>query len=371
MTAASGAGGTGSAADGGVAFAQKLLTLLDEGSFSTSYKYALLLALIDCCTEYAGADGLAPTSVTTRQLATKVLELYWQQSVPFEADALLRQSGSGQAEIVTLVSRYRSGRRLDPLAPLGRCRADNPDGVGRLTAEIEWKLVEMPLPRLQRFGGRHDEFIYRIGWDETVRRSHWRDAATFPNIVLFVDGAAENLLRFAPLLRPLIKRQWAAMVAKCNRLATYELEAFLFGQERVDLTPVRGPLRDLQDGECFYCADRLTGAVDVDHFLPWARYPDNGMHNLVAAHRRCNNSKRDFLAAAAHVARWAGRLSPTSTAGGDLGAIARDLRWESHPQRTLATARALYLRLPPDAKLWNAPKDFVDADLRALAAALH
>lgn len=70
-------------ADEGIAFAQKLMTLLEQGSFSTSYKYALLLALIDCCAEYAGDDGLAPTSVTTRQIAEKVLALYWQQSAPF------------------------------------------------------------------------------------------------------------------------------------------------------------------------------------------------------------------------------------------------------------------------------------------------
>lgn len=356
---------------GGVTFAQKLLTLLDAGSFSTSYKYALLLALIDCCTEYAGDDGLAPTAVTTRQLAEKVLELYWQQAAPYRSDTLLRQSGRGQAEVVSLIERYRSRRLLDPLAPLGRCRNNDPTGIARLTAEIEWKLVEMPLPRLQRFGTGSDEFLYRIGWDETVKRSDWKDAGRFPNSVRFVEGAAENLLRFSPLLRPLIKRQWASMVARFNRLGEYELEAFLFGQARADLTPVRIPLRELQDNRCFYCGSRMTRAVDVDHFLPWARYPDNGIHNLVAADRRCNNSKRDFLAAADHVDHWTPRLEGASATWLDLGSIAADLRWETHPDRTLATARALYLRLPGDAKLWNGPEDFVDADVALLARSLR
>lgn len=275
--------------------------------------------------------------------------------------------------MVSLISDYRNGRRLDPHAPLGRCRIDDPAGIDGLVAEIEWNLVQMPLPRLQRFGASRDEFLYRIGWDTTVKRSEWRDAAAFPNSVLFVEGAAENLLRFSPLLRPLIKRQWAAMVARFNKLGEYELEAFLFGQDRVDLTPVRRPLRDLQDGECFYCAGRMAAAaaaVEVDHFLPWARYPDNGIHNLVAAHPRCNNSKRDFLASADHVEHWAGRLAPASGRWSELGAIAAGLRWDSHPDRTLATARALYLRLPGDAKLWNAPGDFVDADVGVLARAL-
>jgi HNH endonuclease len=44
----------------------------------------------------------------------------------------------------------------------------------------------------------------------------------------------------------------------------------------------------------------------VDHFLPWARYPENGIENLVVTDPRCNNDKRDFLAAAEHVERWRG-----------------------------------------------------------------
>ena len=90
------------------------------------------------------------------------------------------------------------------------------------------------------------------------------------------------------------------MVARMNRLPEAELERFLFGWERIPLDPVRRPLRELQENRCFYCDGRMAGAADVDHFIPWSRYPDDTLDNLVAAHPRCNNSKRDFLAAVDH-----------------------------------------------------------------------
>src|SRR6266480_6864612 len=83
--------------------------------------------------------------------------------------------------------------------------------------------------------------------------------------------------------------------------------------ERVPLERVRGPIIELQEGRCFYCAERLARRAgqtpDVDHFIPWSRYPDDGLENLVVAHARCNAQKRDFLAAAAQADHG---LSPLS-----------------------------------------------------------
>ena len=31
----------------------------------------------------------------------------------------------------------------------------------------------------------------------------------------------------------------------------------------------------------------------MDHFVPWARYPDNGIRNFVVADPRCNGNKRE------------------------------------------------------------------------------
>src|SRR5689334_4510119 len=99
------------ASEAQVAFAERLLALLDEGSFATTYKYALLLALIDCCLEHADASGRPPASLSPRQLAERVLSLYWPHAAEFPGapnGEVLRQSNTGQAEIVSLIRALRT-----------------------------------------------------------------------------------------------------------------------------------------------------------------------------------------------------------------------------------------------------------------------
>jgi len=45
---------------GAIAFAEKVLELLDEGRYEATYKYAVLLALIDVCLEQTQKSVRAP-----------------------------------------------------------------------------------------------------------------------------------------------------------------------------------------------------------------------------------------------------------------------------------------------------------------------
>ena len=47
---------------GGSPFAEQLLTVLAEGAFTATYKYAVLLALVDLCVEQSTLTGDAPTT---------------------------------------------------------------------------------------------------------------------------------------------------------------------------------------------------------------------------------------------------------------------------------------------------------------------
>jgi hypothetical protein len=358
---------------GAIGFGEKLLTLLDSGSFTATYKYAVLLGLIDLCLECSSRSGEAPGMVTTRQLADKVVELYWPQTLPFtagEEGAVLRQNTGGQAEILSLISRFRHSQAADPFVTLVQARLESPAAFERLVREVEWKLVEMPLPRLQQVGSRYDPFVYAIGWSASIKR---RDASgeDFDNRILFLGQAADHLVRLAGLLRPLLQRQWAAMVARLNRqlVADAGLEEFLFGRPRAALSRLRAPLRELQGDHCFYCGAALAGAAEVDHFIPWSRYPDDSIENLVLADRHCNGAKRYFLASTSHVARWTERMHDVDSRG-TLTQIAGELGWDSHPTRSLNVARAMYLRLPADALLWERGSDFVETDLPGLRIAL-
>jgi hypothetical protein len=143
----------------------------------------------------------------------------------------------------------------------------------------------------------------------------------------------------APLFRPLIRREWTRFVAQRNDLRVEELEAFLFEPSREDLTACRPGLVTLQKGRCFYCEGDLDRQVDVDHFLPWARGGPDALDNLVAAHRMCNNDKRDHLAGRRHLSAWTRRMKDRRA---ELADLAGSIGHAFEPDRTTAYARSLY-----------------------------
>lgn len=378
---------TGRDERGPIGLAEKVLSLLDEGTFTATYKYAVLLGLIDLCMENTSRMGEAPEMVTTRQLAEKVLQIYWPQSVPFHYErfpepTILAQNWGApdtQAAILRHIVGFRREHAPDPSAPLPRARNGAREQFERLVHSVEWKLIQMPLPRVQYFGRTHDEFLYSIEWDRSVRKGEVSEyqrtgSGSFDNRILLQPGVGESLVLLNGLLRPLIHRQWTAMVAQMNGMEESRLEEFLFGARRIPLDPVRPGLREFQENRCFYCEDPLRNSgrkrPEVDHFIPWARYPNNAIENLVVAHERCNGRKRDFLAAPEHLGRWQERLGPKLRSAPELEDVAGDVGWESAPERSVSVTRAIYLRLPAGAQLWQRGQEFVEAVPEQLRAAL-
>jgi 5-methylcytosine-specific restriction endonuclease McrA len=227
-------------------------------------------------------------------------------------------------------------------------------------------------------GQVHEPFIYEIQWDQTVQRGvvdrylAGDGGASFDNRLLLRPGVGEYLRQLNGLLRPLIQRRWAGMVAQLNQLEESQLDAFLFGVDRAQTAKIRAGLWEIQARRCFYCNARVveTTHAHVDHFIPWARYPDNGLDNLVVADVTCNGFKSSSLAAAEHVARWARRFGAESPERGQLVALAEQTAWERRDQRTLSVARAIYHRLPVDARLWLRRREFVTPDRLVIERAL-
>lgn len=346
-------------------FGEKLLTLLEEGAFSTTYKLAVLLALTDLCLEHSDERGHGPSEVSTRDLAVRVIEIYWPQATVFPSprnERVLGQSGRGKAEILESIVDFRRRFGSDPSAPISEARR-----IARFEAlvdEVEWKLVEMPLPRLQLTGKTEDPFLYRISWTRDVKRADLR-SGRLDRRIRFAGRSSDYLIQFAGLLRPLVQRKWAQMVAKLNKdvIEDSRIEDFLFGAKRVSLVALQADLRELQSNRCFYCDAPMRGRVEVDHFIPWARHPDNSIENLVIADARCNNDKRDFIASTSHTLRWSGeRAGFAASHASQLSEIARSRSWDSDPSRVRSIARSIYLRLPNGKKLWRERDVFEDFD---------
>jgi 5-methylcytosine-specific restriction endonuclease McrA len=277
-----------------IQFMVNIQRLLDEGLFTASYKFALLIALADLSVEL-GDDSGAPLELTTKAIAEKFILYYWRQTLPYAGPAeatILRQNTDRQAAIVNLVH----DARADYGGSLATALRDQ-EGWRRLLSRVARVVREMPLWKLQRVGKEELKFLYE-------HQGHSRAIRLQP-------GVAYCLRKFYALISDLVRGAWIRYVRQQNLNVlgqTADLNEFLFGSERNNLAQVRPVLLDIQCGRCFYCNRAVAGATaHVDHFVPWARYPVDLGHNFVLADGGCNNKKRDRLPACDHLAAWTER----------------------------------------------------------------
>ena len=352
-------------------FAEQLLAVIDEGRRTATYKLALLIALIDCCAENTSASGEAPAELSTSAIARRMAEVYWPQLRPFEmpsgAFIDLRQITNKSSTILRvlkdlfdslpLVGSWSAAERLDPVH------------TKRVLDVVELTTARYPLVRLQTVDGVPRPFLYDVDWGENVRLATLQ--APGGGRIRFRERAGDQLLRLAPLLRPLIELHWIRMVGKLNELdlAEDELRRHLFGVERSTFpAALRVGLRELQSGMCLYCARPLTtGATAVDHFVPWSRWPNDAVENLVLAHTSCNTHKSDHVPGTAPLALWADSLGRHSA---ELRDLAVQVPWSSGPGKSLALVRTMYAHLLDGSPVWDGPGRVTPLDRRQALALL-
>jgi hypothetical protein len=285
-------------------FLNKLQRVLNEGLFTASYKYALILALAELSVESTPArDG--SLALPLRVLSERFIALYWRQSAPFASGALLAQNTGRQASAITRLSEFRAN------APtLAAARAHR--GWAALVSDIGRVLVTMPLWKLQRVGAERLDFLY--------------EEKLVDGAVVLRPGVAAAFQRQFTIVQALVQMAWLTFVQRLNSTllgSSGDLAEFLFGAERVGLRAIVEGLTDLQDGACFYCARTMRDAVAVDHFIPWSRYPRDLAHNFVLVHASCNQNKRDMLAAPTHLERWVARTVAHTSALQEIFEAAR------------------------------------------------
>jgi 5-methylcytosine-specific restriction endonuclease McrA len=282
--------------DDQVKFLRNIQRLLAEGLFVASYKFALLHALADLAV-LKGDDTGAPLHLDTKDIAAKFVELYWRQCRPFQISGentglILQQNTGKQAAIISQIveSQQKCGGALFRLKQVA------PTQWSSLVSEVDQVVRVMPLWKLQTVGDERLDFLY-CNVDRGTE-------------IILKAGVAYCLRTFYELLRDMIQGAWVRFVQKvnANKLGNLtDLGTFLFGHERASLEVYRPILMDVQRGNCMYCRKPLPKQSQVDHFVPWSRYPTDLGPNFVLAHNACNHAKSDHLAAEDHLAAWAER----------------------------------------------------------------
>ena len=269
--------------------------IIDEGSFVATYKFALLMALADFAVQ-SGLDGNDPQQISTADLAEGFIYSYWRQAVPYassrsDSSLLLRMSHGNQPvvfnQIVLLRQKYQGS--------LTALRSNKTDWQ-RLKREVAATIAKMPLWKLQVIGGKPVCLLY-----------HQEGQGYQGRQIDLMPGTLYNLRHHYDLVRNLVQSAWLRYVRRLNTgcLGETDLDEFLFGSERCAWPPdLRTILRDVQNDTCLYCGGVIRDAGDIDHFIPWARYPLELGHNFVLTHATCNRSKSDLLAAPRHLAAW-------------------------------------------------------------------
>ena len=271
-------------------FLRSLQRVLDEGAFVATYKYALLQSLADLAVEkQLDADGSMRVPVS--EIAEKFIQYYWRQSLPYRGEeGILRQNTGRQAAVVNYVAEARE--KYD-----GRLSAitKNSTDWRHLRASVSSVIRDMPLWKLQVVAGEQNEFLYR--------QEEYRSGA-----IRLLPDAVESFRDMYVIVSNFVKGAWISQIQRIgyNREILGEtagLPEFLFGTERESLEKYRRILQEYQNSRCFYCG-RAVRNGDLDHFIPWSRYPIDLGHNFVFTHSKCNNQKRDFLAHLDHLLRW-------------------------------------------------------------------
>lgn len=341
---------------GAIQLGQRLTSLLNFGRRQTTYKLATLLALIDVCTESLPDDSDDTLEVSIIDLADRVIEYYWQQVEPYTIHGVLLQGRTSSSDIPNRIRTFKEVHTLTGNKTLSAPTKKSAD-YEKLRRKVAHTLAKMPLRYLQTsewHSGPRDDFLFDSSWlvqkDATLEeldKHNWS--------IVLNSSVAWNLAAIAPLIRPVIELQWLQDINDFNQvtLEKEDLAGFMFGSTRTSLVKLGPSLTDSQSGKCFYCSGKLSKTdLEIDHVIPFSRIPLNGLSNLVAADRKCNNVKRATLPIWGHVDRALSRDIEV------LQEIEASQNWPILLTRTKDSALGVYKLLPQKTQLWVSLKTY-------------
>lgn len=276
-----------------IEFLKKIQSLFEDSFFQATYKYALLIALTDLAIEY-GEDSGKELFIDKKLIGKRFAELYWTQIQPFPSGVsgcisgvLFHSDKNDHVKVVKdLLELSKEAKTNDFLAA-----QKNPHWPSTLS-EVSKTVWAYPILHLQ---DDSNQFLY--------------EHPTLRNGLVLKPGVAYCLRKFSEYIIQYARSGWIEHIKKTKRNQKIlgvdnDLESFLFGSTRKQLTSVRDFLIDHQSGRCFYCNNAANSECDIDHFIPWKKYPRNLAQNLVLACPSCNRSKSDMLAAKIHLDNW-------------------------------------------------------------------
>lgn len=274
-------------------FLKQIQQILQSGTFTSTYKFALLMSIVRLSIEQ-GEDTGNRLTLDYLDIAEKFIDLYWKQSLPFQFNEydpfVLQQSTGQQAAIINHIRQAQSQFKT-----LATARKDQVFWL-KLKKSVATTVKQMPVVYLQNINGQTFEFLYSL--EESKKQ-----LCLLPKVMYC-------LRQFSEIIEELCQKRWIDYI-RGNRKNLVVLDGlpdlndFMFAPSRSQLGQVANVLIDLQQCECFYCGKSLKNRkYAVDHFIPWSLYPADTGHNFVLADDFCNSQKSNYLASEKFLEQW-------------------------------------------------------------------
>lgn len=140
-------------------FLKNIQLILQSGSFSSTYKFALLVSLSRLAIE-KGENAGGSLSLEYTDIAEKFIELYWKQAVPYvfndKGQLILNQNNGKQVAIVNRIIELRQS-----YSSFGLLRRDSLIWLN-LVKDVARTVKEMLVRYLQNINGQNFEFLYQF-----------------------------------------------------------------------------------------------------------------------------------------------------------------------------------------------------------------
>jgi 5-methylcytosine-specific restriction endonuclease McrA len=249
-----------------------IIALFRHASMSSSYKPALLLAIVRC----VRAEKSSGDRIELADLAAQYLALYWTQVVVFR----LRHSPRDAAQplIVQLIRGAADRHGTRKLADLPSYARET------LIREIESVLPINVLAAFHRSRPAGLPLLFT-----------WKKKQA--NIEL-ASGAKTYITESATELIVIATYFWARYLSSLNATPHIVEKLEPLRSNRSSLVKYSRVLMGFGECECFYCGVTLSASnisPSVDHFIPWTFVYEDRLWNLVLSCNRCNASKSDGL----------------------------------------------------------------------------
>lgn len=282
-----------------------LRNILINDSKSSTYKLALLRSLMRI------ADG-SPGAVLERSggrviLPLGLVSLYWARQYKLLLDANIQQSADSRKGLRFVTDRgwvqLKHFSSLD-FAVGNTFYGDEATALDATLKDISRTIRDMPAHYITFPGSKKTIFevdAAAFRQKVSVIRLDLQTLERYGSISV-PENIWDMMSRYSCWIEPALINEWVNVMKdfKNNRsLMRHELTAYLDWQEAVRSTQlVRSKIQELGDESivcCLWSGSRLTKKYDVDHCLPFSRWPNNDLWNLFPTKSAVNLRKRDRI----------------------------------------------------------------------------